>query len=555
MKKSWKYSVISILAFSSLNAQKSLKEVYFDPQGKAKITNLREVQVDKSKNEMSMYFLTKSTGKKIKAEVLTFDLDFNLKNSENIEEEYEYIKEKYKLSFSFNFCPESKEPLLTVEPNMSGQVVFKKGFIERYYNWNTGLCDDRFNVEEKVKPKGDDGEKIKLVNYWTSNTIENYVRSVSFNAYSARQAKNTAALISLFGGGGKQVMSGTQGTVVFLGLVSGGIKDAANWGKNYTFQKFDVAQLAKVNEVPLTFDVQAAPMFHKILSNGNIAYIFQRSDNQIEYLEVDYDGNTKRRFKKPAPVDAVWCIDDLVELEDGSIVVVGVLSKSKITKLVGSFVYTPHNNPTYLATHALKPQGFQVMKIGKNQIDWVSFVNAEEFKTKFVAVPQDKKGKPYAGGALAIGDIYQAKSGHIIVTGQKKKVGKKVTMGEMVCFYFDSQGQLISDYATIMRDKNKYNIYSASTHSLLNSPTTKDVYWIIYEVAGMHKMSGRTLYYPRITRIKEGGKSAEPFVEFGARKAFLDDKFPIVYVDDKTYIFIGSNRNGKELWFNKVEFE
>lgn len=329
-----------VTAFFSLNAQKVVKEAFVDPAGKAKITNLKEVQIDKSKNEMKLYFLTKSTMKKVKAEILTFDLDFNLKNAENVEEDYDIVKEKYKLSFSLNFCPETKEPLLAVEPNMSGQVVFKKGFIESYYNWNTGYCDDRFNVQEKVKPKGDDGEKIKLVNYWTNNSIENYIRSVSFNAYSVRQAKKTANLIGLFGGGGKQVMSGDKGDVVFLGLVSGGLRDP-NLGKNYTFQKFSVAKLEKIHEIPLTFDVAAAPMFHKILSSGNIAYIFHRADNQIEYLEVDFDGNTKRRFKTAAPIDAVWCIDDMVELEDGSMIAAGVLSKSKITKGIGGFVYTP----------------------------------------------------------------------------------------------------------------------------------------------------------------------------------------------------------------------
>lgn len=546
--------ILFTLFLNCAYAQKVLKEAFFDPQGKAKITNLREVQIDESKNEMKLYFLTKSTTKKMKAEILTFDLDFNLKNSENLEEDYEIIKEKYKLSFSLNFCPETKEPLLSVEANnMSGQVVFKKGFIERYYNWNTGYCDDRFNVEEKVKPKGDDGEKIKLVNYWTNNTIENYYRSMSFNAYSVRQAQRIENLYSTLYGKGKHVMSGTQGDVVFLGLVTSGMRDAANWGKNYIFQKFSVSSLSKTNEVSLTFDVQAAPVFNKILSSGNIAYIFQRSDNQTEYLEVDFDGNTKRRFKTNATVDAVWCVDDMVELEDGSIIVAGVVSKTKIKKGIGGFVYAPHQISTYLPTHAANPQGFQLMKIGTNQIDWVSFIKSEDFKSTFTVVAKDKKGKPYTGGQLVIGDVFQANSGDILITGQKKN--NKGEMGEMVCFYFDSKGKLLSNFATIMRDKNKYNKYSPSNHSLLNSPTTKDVYWIIYEVADLHKMSGRTLYYPRISRIKQGGKSAEPFVELGGRKAFLDDKYPVNYVNDKTYIFIGSNRNGKELWFNKIEFE
>lgn len=534
-----------------LNAQKVIKEVYFDPAGKANINNLREVQIDKSKNEMKMYFLTKSTAKKVKAEVLTFDLDFNLKNAENIEEEYELIKEKYKMRFSLNFCPESKDPLLTVEPNMSGQVVFKKGYIERYYNWNTGLCDDRFNVEEKVKPKGDDGEKIKLVNYWTNNTIESYFRSLSANVQNVRQAVKIARTYNFLYGAGKKVMTGTEGDVVFLGMVWNGIKDP-NRGKNYTFQKFSVASLQKTHEIPLTFDVSSAPMYHKILPSGNIAYIFQSADNQIEFIEVDFDGKTQRRFKTAAPTDGIWCIDDIVQ-DDDNIIVAGVVSKGSIKKNISSFITTPHFNPTYLATHALNPQGFQVMKISKNKIDWVSFTKVEQFKPTFTKIPEDKKGKPYTGGKIIIGDIYQANSGDILITGQKK--GKKGKMQEMVCFYYNSNGELQSNFATIMRDKNKYNKFQPSTHSLLNSPSTKDVYWIIYEVAGLHKWSGRTLYYPRISRIKQGGKSADAFIELGNRKAYLDNNFPINYVDDKTYIFIGANRSGKNLWFSKVEFE
>jgi hypothetical protein len=535
-----------------LNAQKVIKETYFDPEGKANINNLREVQIDKAKNEMKLYFLTKNTTKKIKAEILTFDLNFNFINAENIEEDYEIIKEKYKMRFSLNFCPESKEPLLTVEPNMfSGQVVFKKGYIERYYNWNTGLCDDKFNVEEKVKPKGDDGERIKLVNYWTNNTIESYIRSVSANGYNARQAVGAVRMNQLLYGVGKKVMTGTEGDLVFLGMVSDGARDV-NKGKNYTFQKFSVASLQKTHEIPLTFDVMAAPMFHKILPNGNIAYIFHSADNQIEFIEVDFDGKTQRRFKTAAPTDGIWCIDDIAQDGD-NLIVAGVVSKASITKGIGSFVYTPHANPSYLATHAMNPRGFQVMKISKDKIDWVAFTKSDQFKPTFAKIPEDKKGKPYSGGQLIIGDIYQANSGDILITGQKK--GNKGNMGEMVCFYFNSKGELQSNFATIMRDKNKYNKFKSSTHSLLNSPSSQDVYWIIYEVAGVHKWSGRTLYYPRICRIKQGGKSADAFVEIGNRKAYLDNSFPINYVDDKTFIFLGSNRNGKTLWFSKVEFE
>src|SRR5690554_1402967 len=134
---------------TAINGQKILKETTFDPDGKAKISNLSEVQVDEANNQMTLFYLTKSTNKKVKAEILYFDLEFNFIRAESVEEDVDRMREKYHLKFSLNFCPETKEPLLSVEANLfTGQTTFKKGYIENYYNWSTGYCDNRFNVEE-----------------------------------------------------------------------------------------------------------------------------------------------------------------------------------------------------------------------------------------------------------------------------------------------------------------------------------------------------------------------------------------------------------------------
>ncbi len=534
---------------NSVSAQKIVKEATFDPEGKAKITNLSEVQVDKESNEMKLFFLTKSTEKKMKAEVLYFDLDFNFLRNENIEEEYEKIKVKYKLSL--NLCPESREPLLAVEPNFSGQVVFKKGYIERYYNWNTGFCDDRFKVEEKVKPKGDDGEKIKLINYWTDNEIENYFRRVSSVNYSYWKGTIYSSYLV---NKAKQVMRGDAGDVVFLGLISDGIKDP-NLGKRYTFQKFSVAKLEKINEISLNFDVIAVPIFKKYLSSGNIAYVFHREDNKIEYLEVNFEGETQKRFVKEAPTKGTWIIDDMVETEKGELLVTGVISTREFPKWARGYLLYPHNISKDLQVWAWKPSGFQVMKISSD-IDFISFTSVKDFPTKFVAIEgEKKKGKPYSGGTLVIGDAFVTKSNDIFVTAQKKD--NKGKMSDIYGFYFDKEGKLIADYTTPLRDKNEYNQFSSTRQALMNSISTNDVYWTIYEVAGAKKRgeTARILYTPRIARIQDGGKKVSAFLEIGAKKFFLDDKFPVNYVDEQNYIFLGSDRSGKVLMFYKVSFE
>jgi hypothetical protein len=65
----------------------------------------------------------------------------------------------------------------------------------------------------------------------------------------------------------------------------------------------------------------------------------------------------------------------------------------------------------------------------------------------------------------------------------------------------------------------------------------------------------RILYSPRIARIQEGGKKVFEFLDFLPKKFYLDDKFPVNYVDGKNYIFLGSDKSGKVLKFYKVNFE
>lgn len=538
-----------------LQAQTVVKEATYTPKGKARITNLTEVQVDKENNEMKLFYLTKSTGKKIKAEVLYFDLDFNFLREEMMEEELDKIREKFGLSLSLNFCPESRAPLLTVEPNLSGQVVFKKGYIDRYYNWNTGLCDDRFKVEDKVKPRGDDGERIKLVNYWTNNDIQTYVRSVSAVAYSYRQAQRTAQTMSAMYGRQRDLMSAEGGDVVFLGLVfDKTIAGRPNNGKSYVFQKFSVDKLEKVKEVPLNFDVPAVPIYFKILENGRIAYIFYRSDKKYEYIEAEFDGDIARRMMVDAPSDNTWIIDD-ISLFGDQVLISGLLGKQTFNSgVMAVLIGSVPTVKTTIRSYAAKPVGYQLMLIGEDKIKYVKQTSLDAFKNTFVVIGGEKKGKPFTGGGIRIGEVFMTKDGNIIITGQK--LSKKNEMLEVVAFYFDRNGNLVANYASKLRDKNDYNKYTSTKHALMNAPQGGEVYWTVFEVAGAKKTgaSARILYYPRIAKISADGRSVSTFMELGNRKYFLDDKFPVNYVDDQHFIFLGSSRKGGQMWFTKVKF-
>lgn len=557
MKRRLLTLVFAMMGFTTLKSQQVLKEATFDPSGKAKITNLSEVKIDKANNQMTLFYLTKSTDRKVKAEILYFDLDFNFVKAENIEEDLEKVREKYKLTWGWGWssCKDASEPLLTVEANaFTGQVVFKKGYVRTYYNWYTGFCDDEFKVEEKVKPKGEDGERMKLLNYWTNNELQAYVRKTSVGGigygYSARTYRPA-----------KTVMNAEKGDVVICAAVVDK-KNRAETGKHYVFEKFSAATLEKSKSTPLDFPVAAAAIKHTILSSGNVAYLFQREDKKYEYVEVEFDGTIVRRNTVDVPNEFTWVVYEMSEVGD-DLYIHGVTNK---TKAAGMAAAASNPIASYNGRSALaeKPNGYQIMKVSASKIDWVTFTSEKEFKPTFVQVGSEK-GKPYAGGILKIRGLHVGPTGNIFITGQKYTSGGGIQIAgqslasyqEVVAFNFSPNGKLLSNYSTKLRDKNEHNKTNPTEHALLNTPKGDGVYWTIFEVAGEKKLgaTARMLYYPRVAKISNDGKTTSEFLEIGGGKYYLDDAYPVNPIGDNTFIFIGSDRKGKQMWFSKVKFD
>ena len=532
--------MVCLLITLSMQAQKVLKEATFDPEGKAKITNLSEVQIDEANNQMVLFYLTKSTERKVKAEILYFDLDFNYLKTESLEDDIEKVRQKYKLNWgwAWSSCKDASEPLLTVEGNLfTGQITFKKGYIDTYYNWYTGFCDDKFRVEDKVKPKGEDGESLKLVNYWTNNDLLSYVRKTSTThsgggyTYSVRTYRPA-----------KIVMNAEKGDVVICAQVFDK-KNKKEFGKHYVFEKFSVASMEKTKSTPLDFPVAATVLKYTFLSSGNVAYIFQRADNKYEYVEVAFDGTIERRNEIERPNGYHWFVYEMSEV-GGDLYIHGLTGKN--------------------VAKADKPNGYQIMKVLPNKIDWVTFTDIKEFKPTFVKIGEEK-GKPFSGGILKIRDLHIGSTGNIFITAQKYTNGGGVQIGsqslasyqEVVAFNFDPKGKLLSNYSTKLRDKNEHNKVAPTEHALLNTPAGDGVYWTVFEVAGEKKLgsTARMLYYPRVTKISNDGKTTTEFLEIGGGKYYLDDAYPINKISNNTFIFIGSDRKGKNMWFSKVKFD
>lgn len=553
LKKMLGLLAVVFMAYApNAKSQTILKETTYDPAGKANIANLQEVVIDKENNELRLIFLTKQTSRKLKGELMTFDLDFNFKSSEKFEEELERMRTRF--GFSLNLCPESREPLLALEANMfTGQAVFKRGFIERYFNWEAGWCDDRFKVEERVRPRGDDGEKIKLVAWWTKNDILKYQALRTNTKYSYQgggvtQVTHTQAR----GGRVRDLTSAEAGDAVLVGMLAekGLVKE--NLGKNYIVQKFSATKLDKLAETPINFSIPAIPIKNQLLESGNMALVFYREDGKYEYIEVNYDTQVERRFEVPSPVQQKWLILDIEEYGN-AVFVHGLVSTTKNQKQVygeASMVHAIAQSNEALLNG--KTSGYMMMKVTDNGIEWIKNTPVAEFKAK-AASPAGEKSKPYAGGRIIITDLYINPQNEILVTGQLKN--NKGEHRDVTFFHFSPSGELLKSYTSALRDKNDQNKLFPTEHAFIS--TENNTYWTVFEVAGAKKSgaTARTLYYPRIATVKPNGGGVSSFTDIGGRKFYLDDKYPVNWLEGNTYIFIGASRNGKNLWFNKIRFD
>lgn len=193
-----------------------------------------------------------------------------------------------------------------------------------------------------------------------------------------------------------------------------------------------------------------------------------------------------------------------------------------------------------------------IMKVGEKGVEWIKNAKLADFKAKS-ASPAGEKSKPYAGGRIVAKDLYVSPKGEILITGQLRT--SKGEFRDVTCFQFSPDGDLLRSYTSSLRDKNDYNKFTSTEHAFISSD--KATYWTVFEVAGAKKSgsTARTLYYPRIASVKAGGEGVSRFIDVGNRKYFLDDKFPINWIEGNTYFFLGANRNGKNIWFNKINFD
>lgn len=159
---------------TTLHAQTIVKETTYVPEGKASAANLKSLEINKDKNEISLFHLTKNNAKKSSAEIIYFDLDLKYLRTENLEEDIEKINSRKQETTDTRHTPKFTSehfPIISVESNITtGQPSFSKGYIVTEFNYTTGMVGDKFSIEEKIKPNKGEEDRIKYVHIGVTMT-------------------------------------------------------------------------------------------------------------------------------------------------------------------------------------------------------------------------------------------------------------------------------------------------------------------------------------------------------------------------------------------------
>ncbi len=517
-------------------------EKTYEISGKAKRGYLGGVEFDETSQIYSLTYVTKSTNKIGRFETYKFDKDFNF--IELVEEEVEYTKAKTKWVW-FDFGGEELSgELLTVENNMVGQLVLKKGKFYRKWDWLNGGYYVDYDMTEKTKPKDPEGRKLSMITYVTDAPSD---QITYYGGWS-------------WLGGSTKDYSAATGDVTVVCTVLANMKDAkaGNVKYEYIVMRISASDLTIKKEQKFEFSTPQNVISTRILPNGDFALVFAPTGGpgmkntadpdplNFTYVRVSStDCQVKERMSFKS-LNSYWEVADIAVSENNEV-----------------FVYGPansKNNDKYynLQLGAPKFSDFMLLKIANGKVAWVTNTNLDEFEGKLQAPPSQKKSPAYKGKKFAIGGLEIAPNGDMLIYGQNYKVkddGWDFT--DVLVFHFSEQGKLKSQYGLDVLESNKYAKSVFSESLFVPSDDNKGMHWIIFEIAGV-KTGGkeRQLNYARIGRVDLAGATVGDFLALGQGKGdkyFLENSFPILPSKEGNKLtFFGSDKGGRTLWFCKV---
>jgi hypothetical protein len=343
-----------------------------------------------------------------------------------------------------------------------------------------------------------------------------------------------------------------------------------------------VDETLNFKEKPLDLNGSYSMVYCDQLQNENVVMIFapNKGANDISkyvYYQFDIEGNqiNKCEFKSPA---SALLITSVYKKGD-SIYFFGSSTKENncFEKVFNE--YAPIDNPGAAANKLLakwekstaeKMDNFHILRFSGNQNDFSTNTPIADFKSKFKTAPGDKDASVYKGKKFLIENFFVTKSNEFLVTGQISSTvmmgleNKETSYEDIVCFHFDKNGNLKTQYGIGKMNDDKKSMLFPMYQNFYPSPDGKSVYLELMEVKGMKGYTsfidaydGNTTfsahYFPRITKIDLENTSLSPFKVLGNGNYFLNEDNSSQYDEkENSILYVGMDKDYENLWVGKV---
>jgi hypothetical protein len=538
--------LVFLAAITQSYAQKVDVEGTYDISRKAKRGELANVEQVEN-GDYVLYYVLRSSARKLKVQTYTFDVDFRFKSEEEFEDDIDVVKKKYK--WVKGEAEGTERLLLRVESNLGGQIVLKYGKLVQRVDWTTGYAYWDWVTIEKIKPKDQDGRKLSMIAYLTDEPQQtplgtgwNWLNSTS----SMQEATGNLTMFCSVVNSMKDRKSGNLAEEPF-GMIEYAVSDRSIADEKYFGTKELAGRFQSV-------------VFQQHLKNGNYAMVYAATGGgsykklqnltslDYQYIEVSFK---EKKIVKSIPfksLDSYWKINAIETFGD-DIYVHGVGVDKKNAKYYNELAVGDKGKYT----------NYQIAKFSGTTVAWVSKTNLEEFATKLKTPPSQKKAPEFTGKKFLIGEFIVSKSGDIFINGQNIKVSDKGTKyRDLFVFHFGDNGALKAQYGLDILENNKYSDMTQTTSLFKETQDGKRMSWIIMEIAGYKESQMRALTYCRVANIDIDKGAVSDFINLGQEskeKYYLYNDFPILPSNNSDKMtFFGADKSGRSIWFSRVIF-
>jgi hypothetical protein len=296
---------------------------------------------------------------------------------------------------------------------------------------------------------------------------------------------------------------------------------------------------------------------------------------QYVYLHYDINGTLKNKvaFKSPSPNLLINSVD----VKNGEVFMSALSTKSKDAYEEVFRDYASISNPgggpnqeslqltKYNKAAAEEMDNLHLLKFSGDKLIFATTAAVSEFKAKKRFAEGEKSGKIYNGKKFTVQNFEVTPNNEFLVSGQItfwqmiNNVSIK-SYGDIICFHFDSQGQIKAQYAVDKLYEDRASEISIMPQKFFITADGKSAYWEIMEFKMQKDFFGNYFphYFPRIVKVDLTNDTLGKFTYPGNKKYYVyhgDGEITMYFdADTATRTYVGIGLKDEEVWVSNVTF-